>query len=97
MSLTIIIMCGGQVPATLSKDCPFPQISALVYVLAFFHAVVLERRKYGKIGWNIAYDFNESDFNVCTEVLKTYLNKAYDNNDQVRPCHRPAFTSPLYS
>ena len=52
-------------------------------MLAFFHAVVLERRKYGKIGWNIAYDFNESDFNVCTEVLKTYLNKAYDNNDQV--------------
>jgi len=52
-------------------------------VLAFFHAVVLERRKYGKIGWNISYDFNESDFNVCTEVLKTYLNKAYDNNDQV--------------
>jgi len=71
------------VPATLNKDCPFPQISALVYALAFFHAVVLERRKYGKIGWNISYDFNESDFNVCTEVLKTYLNKAYDNNDQV--------------
>ena len=72
-----------QVPMTLTKECPFPQISALVYVLAFFHAVVLERRKYGKIGWNISYDFNESDFNVCTEVLKTYLNKAYDNNDQV--------------
>ena len=70
-------------PATLAKDCPFPQISSLVYVLAFFHGVVLERRKYGKIGWNISYDFNESDFNVCTEVLKTYLNKAVDNNDQV--------------
>ena len=74
-------------PVTLTKDCPFPQISALVYVLAFFHAVVLERRKYGKIGWNIAYDFNESDFNVCTEVLKTYLNKAYDNNDPVYHQH----------
>ena len=58
-------------------ECPHPAFPPLVYVLAFFHAVVQERRKYGKIGWNINYDFNESDFRVCMQLLNTYLTKAY--------------------
>lgn len=48
----------------------------IVYVLAFFHAVVLERRKYGKLGFNVSYDFNESDFNVCVEIVQTYLERS---------------------
>ena len=55
------------------------------YVLAFFHAVVQERRKYGKIGWNIAYDFNESDFRVCMTLLNTYLTKSLESPDKKIP------------
>ncbi|XP_030074215.1 dynein axonemal heavy chain 10 [Microcaecilia unicolor] len=62
-------------------DCPHPAFKSLIYVLAFFHAVVQERRKFGKIGWNVPYDFNESDFQVCMEILNTYLMKAYEQND----------------
>ncbi|KAG8456021.1 hypothetical protein GDO86_001999 [Hymenochirus boettgeri] len=61
--------------------CPHPAFRSLVYVLAFFHAVVQERRKFGKIGWNVPYDFNESDFQVCTEILNTYLTKAFQQHD----------------
>lgn len=56
--------------------CSHSAYKSLIYVLAFFHAVVQERRKYDKIGWNICYDFNESDFNVCVQILETYLAKA---------------------
>uniref|UniRef100_A0A3B3TNK4 Dynein axonemal heavy chain 10 n=1 Tax=Poecilia latipinna TaxID=48699 RepID=A0A3B3TNK4_9TELE len=61
--------------------CDHPVFKSLVYVLAFFHAVVQERRKYGKIGWNVSYDFSESDFFVCMEILNTYLTKAFDQGD----------------
>ncbi|KAH8382819.1 hypothetical protein KR009_005420 [Drosophila setifemur] len=57
------------------EGCSHVAFRPLVYVLAFFHAVVQERRKYDKLGWNIAYDFNDTDFEVCTEILRTYLTR----------------------
>ncbi|CAL7939586.1 unnamed protein product [Xylocopa violacea] len=63
------------------EQCDHPMYKHLIYVLAFYHAVVQERRRYDKIGWNINYDFNESDFNVCTTILNTYLTKAFLAND----------------
>ncbi|XP_071394424.1 dynein axonemal heavy chain 10, partial [Centroberyx affinis] len=66
-------------------SCPHPAFRSLVYVLAFFHAVVQERRKYGKIGWNVPYDFSESDFLVCMEILDTYLTKAHNQGDSNIP------------
>ena len=53
-----------KIPATALVECSHEAFPSLVFVLAFFHAVVQERRKYGKIGWNVPYDFNESDFQV---------------------------------
>ncbi|KAM6297937.1 dynein axonemal heavy chain 10 [Aegotheles albertisi] len=67
------------------EQCPHPTFKPLVYVLAFFHAVVQERRKFGKPGWNVPYDFNESDFQVCMEILNTYLTKAFQQKDDEIP------------
>eukprot|EP00118_Oscarella_pearsei_P005341 m.24505 g.24505 ORF g.24505 m.24505 type:complete len:2538 (+) comp28630_c0_seq1:2-7615(+) len=67
------------------KACPHPKFAPLIYVLAFFHAVVQERRKYGKIGWNVPYDFNESDFRVCMQLMDTYLTKSFENGDEKIP------------
>jgi dynein heavy chain len=35
-----------------------------------------ERRKYGKLGWNVPYDFNETDFRISLALINTYLGKA---------------------
>nr|XP_015221526.1 PREDICTED: dynein heavy chain 10, axonemal [Lepisosteus oculatus] len=74
-----------KIPHEALSECPHPAFKSLVYVLAFFHAVVQERRKYGKIGWNVPYDFNESDFQVCMEILNTYLTKSYHQGDSKIP------------
>ena len=66
-------------------SCSHPAFRPLVYVLAFFHAVVQERRKYGKLGWNVSYDFNETDFRISMALIGTYLAKAYDNGDDMIP------------
>ncbi|XP_073737373.1 dynein axonemal heavy chain 10 [Callorhinus ursinus] len=70
-----------KISQDMLEQCPHPAFKSLVYVLAFFHAVVQERRKFGKIGWNVYYDFNESDFQVCMEILNTYLTKAFQQHD----------------
>lgn len=70
--------------ATL-EDCPHWAFRPCLYVLAFLHAVVLERRKYGKIGWNVSYDFNDSDFNISRRLLGLYLQKSFEDSDEFLP------------
>ena len=74
-----------KISSQVLDDCPHQSFKPLVFVLAFFHAVVQERRKYGKIGWNVPYDFNESDFRVCKDILQTYLTKAFEQGDTKIP------------
>ncbi|CAB0001622.1 unnamed protein product, partial [Nesidiocoris tenuis] len=44
----------------------------MVFGLCFFHSVILERKKYGPLGWNIAYEFSESDRECSLLNLKLY-------------------------
>ncbi|KAL7749213.1 hypothetical protein RI367_005365 [Sorochytrium milnesiophthora] len=74
-----------RVTEDMLNECAHDAFRPLVYVLAFFHAVVQERSKYGKIGWNVKYDFNESDFRVSFTILKIYLNKNLGMRDMKLP------------
>ncbi len=75
----------SKITDDMLNQCPHKAFKPLVYVLSFFHAVVQERRKYGKVGWNIPYDFNESDFATSLMLLNTYLTKAQRNKDKNMP------------
>jgi dynein heavy chain len=47
----------------------------LVFSLCFLHSVIIERRKFLSLGWNIPYPFNRSDFDICTKVIEKLIEK----------------------
>lgn len=51
----------------------------LVFTLSFFHAIIQERRKFGPLGFNIRYEFNDSDLSIAIETLKMFLDTPEDN------------------
>ncbi|MCQ2815655.1 MAG: hypothetical protein MJ252_00165 [archaeon] len=57
------------------SDSTHAAYKPLVFVISFFHSVMQDRKKYGKIGWNVIYDFMESDFIISKRLLAMYLNK----------------------
>ena len=50
----------------------------LHFALAFFHASLQERIKYGALGFNIQYSFTESDYLICQTQVKMFLEEFDD-------------------
>lgn len=47
----------------------------LLFSLCFFHAILIERKKFQQLGWNVVYSFNDSDFEVSECLLTIYLDE----------------------
>ncbi|XP_051176804.1 dynein axonemal heavy chain 2 [Leptopilina boulardi] len=47
----------------------------LLFTLVFFHSILIERKKFQQLGWNIVYSFNDSDFEVSENLLEVYLDE----------------------
>ncbi|KAF5402104.1 hypothetical protein PHET_04435 [Paragonimus heterotremus] len=64
-------------------SCAHAHYRPCLFTLIFLHAVLQERRRYGKLGWNVSYDFSDSDFQVSLRILQISLAKSEENKSEI--------------
>ena len=48
---------------------------AMVFGICMFHGIILERRKFGSLGFNILYEFNESDRECALRTFDMFVSR----------------------
>ena len=47
----------------------------LIFSLTWFHAIIIERKRFKSLGWNVIYDFNDSDWETADNILIMYVDE----------------------
>ena len=55
-----------------ASDSP-SDLKAIVFGLCVAHAVLVQRKKFGEVGWNQRYPFNYGDLRACADISKEQI------------------------
>ncbi|XP_075039903.1 dynein axonemal heavy chain 1 [Mixophyes fleayi] len=64
--------------AEMNESRKAPEFKALLMSLCLFHGSILERRKFGPLGFNIPYEFTDGDLRICISQLRMFLDEYTD-------------------
>jgi dynein heavy chain len=60
------------------ESCSKPLVfKKMFFATAFFNALILERRKFGAVGWNISYDWMNSDLKAASTQVRMYIEEQF--------------------
>ncbi|XP_025602682.2 dynein axonemal heavy chain 1-like [Athalia rosae] len=60
------------------EDNKIHNFKYLLFALCMFHGILLERRKFGPLGFNIPYEFTNGDLTICISQLRMFLAEYSD-------------------
>ena len=63
--------------------------SRLCFLLAWFHAVILERRRFCPVGWTKSYAFGDSDQKCSLDVIDYWIDRCASGKTHVDPSKIP--------
>ena len=47
----------------------------ILFSLCWYHSLIIERKRFKTLGWNIIYDFNDSDWDTADKILQQYIDE----------------------
>ncbi|XP_019622649.1 PREDICTED: dynein heavy chain 6, axonemal-like [Branchiostoma belcheri] len=62
-------------PSFFEENILGQQWRKAIFGLCFFHATILERKKFGPLGWNIKYEFSDSDRECALLNLQMFCSE----------------------
>jgi len=77
LKANILRSFGNLVKEELYEGCErrSAEFKKVLVGLAFFHGIIQERRKFGPLGWNIPYAFDESDLETSISIMNRFLEE----------------------
>ena len=58
--------------ASPANKAPYRRV---LYSLCWYHSLIIERKRFKTLGWNIIYDYNDADWDTADKILQIYIEQ----------------------